>query len=120
MSVFQLEEWWSVKVSEEEEFDIGSLVIGNVDNSVPAVEKIVVGSLQGKLRIYSPTKPQFRVEDLIFEEILYDPILQISLGKFIPATENIGIAVLHPRSLAVYEFLPHGKHSIVCVRVCMI
>jgi len=108
MSVFQLQEWWSVKMSEDEEFDHGCMVVGNIDNSEPAAEKIAVGSLQGMLRIYAPTKPQFRVEDLILEESLGQPILQLLLGRFIPSSTTLGLAVLHPKKLAVYELVPQG------------
>ena len=110
MSVFQLQEWWSVKMSEDEEFDHGCMVVGNIDNSEPAAEKIAVGSLQGMLRIYAPTKPQFRVEDLILEESLGQPILQLLLGRFIPSSTTLGLAVLHPKKLAVYELVPQGTH----------
>eukprot|EP01032_Pedospumella_encystans_P011289 gene11289-13134_t len=111
MSVFQLQEWWSVKMSEDEEFDHGCMVVGNIDNSEPAAEKIAVGSLQGMLRIYAPTKPQFRVEDLILEESLGQPILQLLLGRFIPSSTTLGLAVLHPKKLAVYELVPQGNRD---------
>jgi Bardet-Biedl syndrome 9 protein len=111
MSVFQLQEWWGVKLSEDEEFDHGCMVVGNIDNAEPATEKIAVGSLQGMLRIYSPTRPQFRVEDLILEESLGAPILQLLLGRFIPASNMLGLAVLHPKRLVVYELIPQSKLS---------
>jgi Bardet-Biedl syndrome 9 protein len=117
MSVFQLQEWWGVKISENEEFDNGGMVVGNIDNAEPPIEKIAVGSLQGMLRIYSPTRPQFRVEDLILEESLGAPILQLLLGRFIPGSNLLGLAVLHPKRLVVYEvvpqsnFCPHEKET---------
>ena len=44
------------------------------------------------------------VEDLIHEENLGTPILQIALGRFIPGTQvHIALAVLHPRKLTVFE-----------------
>lgn len=50
------------------------------------------------------------VEDLIFEDKLSFPILQIELGKFISnAPELLGIAILHPRRLVAYEFVAKGK-----------
>ena len=109
MSVFQLQEWWGVKLADNEEFDHGCMVVGNIDNAEPATEKIAVGSLQGMLRIYSPTRPQFRVEDLILEESLGAPILQLLLGRFIPASNMLGLAVLHPKKLVVFELLPQSK-----------
>ena len=35
MSVFQLNDWWSVRMSDGEEFDRGCMVVGNVDNANP-------------------------------------------------------------------------------------
>jgi Bardet-Biedl syndrome 9 protein len=109
MSVFQLQEWWNVQISQSEEFDFGCMVVGNVDNANPAGDKIVIGSQQGMLRIYSPTRPQYRVEDLYLEENLGLPILQVLLGLFIPSVENLlGLAVLHPKKLVVYEVVGQG------------
>jgi hypothetical protein len=110
MSVFQLQEWWSVKVTQDatEEFDMSSFCVGNADNAFPQSNKIIVGSQKGVIRMYHPTKPGFRVEDLVFEEVLHGPILQVALGRFLPGSELLGLAVLFPRELIVYEFLPQG------------
>ena len=62
------------------------------------------------IRVYNPSKPQYRIEDLILEESLGLPILQLLTGRFIPSTEIIGLAVLHPRKLVVYEISPHGTY----------
>lgn len=96
-------------MSDEEEFDHGAMAIGNLDNASPPAEKIAVGSLQGMLRIYFPSRPGFRIEDLILEESLGAPIIQLLVGRFIPSTDINGLAVLHPRSLVVYEVLPQGN-----------
>lgn len=110
MSVFQLQEWWNVQISQSEEFDLGCLAIGNIDNSHPSVDKIVIGSQQGMLRIYSPQRPQYRMEDLFLEESLGVPILQLLIGQFIPSVENLlGLAVLHPKKLVVYEVNAQGS-----------
>jgi Bardet-Biedl syndrome 9 protein len=108
MSVFQLQEWWSVKVAEDEEFDLNCFDIGNVDNSVTLTNKVVVGSLKGVLRMYNPNRPNYRVEDMVMEENLEKPILQLSVGRFIPGSEILGLAILHPRELVVYEVIPQG------------
>jgi hypothetical protein len=86
MSVFQLQDWWRVQVSQdaEEEFDQGCMVVGNIDNSSPAagtiiikiyilntylisilqlyekIDKIAIGSLKGIIRIFYPTKAEFK------------------------------------------------------------
>eukprot|EP01031_Cornospumella_fuschlensis_P052853 gene52853-64581_t len=77
MSVFQLQEWWGLKVcQEDEEFDLGCLAVGNIDNAQPPSDKIVLASQQGVVRIFHPTRPQFHVEDLVYEGNLGKPILQ--------------------------------------------
>ena len=38
----------------KEEFHTNSIDIGNVDNSDPPANKIVVGSFEGVLRIFTP------------------------------------------------------------------
>lgn len=110
MSVFHLQEWWSVKVTpnEDEEFDASCFCVGNIDNALPVTNKILVGSMAGILRMYHPTKPNYRIEDLVLEENLHAPILQVLLGRFIPGSELLGVAVLHPRELFVYEVIPQG------------
>jgi hypothetical protein len=49
-----------------------------------AAVKIVTGSFQGVLRIYYPRLPEFRIDDVILEEHLGLPILQLALGAFLP------------------------------------
>ena len=49
-----------------------------------AADKIVVGSLEGTLRIYHPAQAEFRIEDLVHEEDLGAPILQLCIGRLIP------------------------------------
>lgn len=118
MSVFQLEEWWSTKIISsqqeiQEEFDHSCMVIGNIDNAQPSSNKIMIGSQQGVLRMYSPTRPNFKVEDLVLEETLPGgAILQLLLGRFVPGSELLAVAVLHPRELVVFEIIPQGKRFI--------
>ena len=113
MSVFKLQEWWSVKLADDEEFDNGGMIIGNLDNSSTDHAKIAVGSLRGMLRVYYPTKPSYRIEDLIFEEQMEAPVLQMLVGKFIPSSpRSNGIAILHPKKLVVYELAPVGSSKI--------
>lgn len=108
MSVFQLHDWWTTKVGDNEEFDQHCFGVGNIDNSLPPSNKIVIGSLDGILRIYHPTKPNYRVEDLVMEEDLKRPILQLAVGRFIPSNDTLAVAILHPRELVVYEVLPQA------------
>ncbi|KAF0691828.1 Aste57867_17017 [Aphanomyces stellatus] len=102
MSLFQAREWWTVTSGHAEEFTYGALAIGNVDNDPTPHDKIVIGSLNGMLRVYYPTQAEFKIEHLLMEEQLEYPILQIEVGAFIPHTSSVGIAVLHPKHVAVY------------------
>jgi len=71
--------------------------------------KIIIGSQQGIVRIFNPTRLGYRMEDLIYEADLGFPILQVLVGKFLSASDqSLGLAVLHPKKLVVYELLP-GK-----------
>lgn len=84
MSLFRAREWWSTKVGENEEFDRSSMVLGNVDNNSDESIKIVTGSFQGMLRVHHPAQANYRIEDLLLEHDLGAPILQVSIGRFIP------------------------------------
>lgn len=109
MSVFQTQEWWSVRLSDSEEYDLGCMVVGNLDNASPPSNKIAVGSQTGMLRMYLPTRPQYRIEDLVLEESFGAPILQILCGRFLPGSSLLALAVLHSRVLVVYEITPHKE-----------
>ncbi|CAM9562830.1 unnamed protein product, partial [Heterosigma akashiwo] len=54
MSLFQARDWWVTKAGDGEEYDVGSIVIGNIDNEPNNASKIVTGSLQGVLRVFYP------------------------------------------------------------------
>jgi hypothetical protein len=111
MSIFQAKEWWSCNVGENEEFDHNSICIANIDNEKGsnAEEKIVVGSFEGKLRVYKPNRKRnnaYHVEDLIIEKDMGYPILQVAAGKFckgVPALGGAGIclAILSTRLISL-------------------
>lgn len=84
MSLFRAREWWWTKLGHCEEFDRGSMSLGNVDNDTDGSVKIITGSFQGVLRVHHPVKAGFRIEDLLLEQDLGAPILQVSVGRFIP------------------------------------
>lgn len=111
MSVFRLHEWWSIQIAQGEEFDQGCLCIGNLDNARPPSDKVCVGSLQGMLRVYNPSHPGYKVEDLVLEEDLGQPVLQVLAGRFIPATNLLALAVLHPTKLSVFEIVSGAASS---------
>ena len=115
MSLFTTREWWSSTIDSAEEFDKGCMCVANIDNepakamgsasalSSDANAKIIIGSFSGLLRIYYPRQAQYRIEDLMIEQNLGMPILQVAAGRFVSGSNNIALAVLHPRRLTVYK-----------------
>ncbi|CAE7218110.1 BBS9 [Symbiodinium pilosum] len=79
-------EWWSTQVSEDEEqmFDTGCLCLANIDNE------------------YYPKQKEYKIEDLILENNMEAPILQIEAGRFVQGSREICMALLHPMKLSVY------------------
>lgn len=110
MSLFKSRDWWSTTVGEEEEFDHGCLCVSNIDNSSNQIDKIIIGSYHGILRIFNPKPTKvdgewsaFKAEDVLLESSLQSPILQIEAGKFVSGSEKLNLAILHPRKLSVYH-----------------
>ena len=77
MSLFQVQEWWGTSVGSKEEFHTNSIDIGNVDNADQADNKIIVGSFEGILRIFTPQAREFKTEDQLLERDMKAPILQL-------------------------------------------
>lgn len=106
MSLFKARESWRARLSgstgEAEEFDRGGLCTGNVDNDATGVTKLVVGSLQGVLRVYAPSANGGKLDDLLLESNVGSAILQVEIGEFNASSVNT-LAVLFPRNLCVYS-----------------
>ncbi|XP_075068684.1 protein PTHB1 isoform X2 [Mixophyes fleayi] len=107
MSLFKARDWWSTTLGENEEFDQGCLSVADVDNSGSGQDKIIVGSYSGYLRLFSPhplkASDGIQAEDLLLEVQLRNPVLQVEVGKFVSGTEQLHLAILHPRKLCVYS-----------------
>jgi Bardet-Biedl syndrome 9 protein len=104
MSVFKAREWWATRTGDGEESDGAQLAVGNVDNASDGVQKAVVGSYKGVLRIYRPSAKDFRASDMVLEAELGAPILGVEIGVFGSASQkDLMLAVLHPRRLVVYS-----------------
>eukprot|EP01137_Pigoraptor_chileana_P002843 Opistho-2@42251 len=112
MSLFSAREYWSTTIGVGEDFDIGSLCVGCVDNNVATGDKIVVGSFQGILRIYRPADKAYKPDHLLAEIALNDPIIQLGVGRFVPNSTDNALAVLHPRRLAVYVVGRDGDNQV--------
>jgi len=117
MSLFQAKEWWGTWCGgAEEEFGADCLCVANIDNNPDELDAILVGSLNGVLRIFTPKKDGFKAEDLMLELQMDLPILQLESGQFVSGTELPQLCVLHPRKLCVYSVtsvvgsVQHGHH----------
>ena len=51
--------------------------------------KIVTGSYHGMLRVYFPHQREYKIEDLMLEQDLGKPILQVAAGRFIPYVQRV-------------------------------
>ncbi|CAF3434621.1 unnamed protein product [Rotaria sp. Silwood1] len=108
MSLFKAREWWSCQVGSGEQFDYGCLKVGSFTEDL--TNKIVVGSHQGILRIYSPSSSQSdsitnnHANDLLLEKNLGMPIIQIEIGKFVSTSSVNQIAILFSQKISVYDY----------------
>ncbi|KAL0219193.1 hypothetical protein P9112_004846 [Eukaryota sp. TZLM1-RC] len=103
MVLFSTKTWWQAHLSSSEQSSPDAFCIGNLDNGSSGDSKIASGTLSGIIRIYQPQESQeSSAEDLLLEQDLTEPILQLSCGRFIPNSESFALAVLHPRRLSVY------------------
>lgn len=86
MSLFNIMDLWSTRCGEEENFGVDSLICTNLDESGDF--KIIIGSLNGFLRIYEPhctdlQQTSFKPSDLLLETQLSNPITQIATGQLV-------------------------------------
>lgn len=102
-SLFKVRDYWSVRYNEE--YDTHSMVVANVDNDKSGLEKIIVGSFQGILRIFHPRQKGFEPHDLLLEQNFGVPILQVVVGRFSPKTKREQIGILFPKKLVIAVLL---------------
>ena len=109
MSIFQTKEWWSTKVGQDEEFQPTHICIANIDNETPERPKLLVGSFSGYLRIYQPVRREFRIEDQLFEQGFGSPIIELQAGQFLLGDQNLYLALLFVKKIAIYSFVSNPK-----------
>ena len=109
MSLFKARDWWRVDTGTGQLYDKGSLVVSCLtgDPGLPESHmQLVVGSLSGLLQIFQPTNQdgsEARPEDLLLEQQLENPILQVGSGQLLNKEQGRQLAILHPRKLSVYQ-----------------
>ncbi|XP_014245601.1 protein PTHB1 [Cimex lectularius] len=123
MSLFKVRDLWSTRCGQNEVFEQSSLHVADLNGE--GADHIIVGSHHGILRIFSPfSEPPeaadekgFAPTDLVIEIDLAQPIIQIATGRFMSGSKSKTLAILHPRSIAVYNFVTlsgstdHGDQS---------
>lgn len=90
MSLFQAREWWGIGSDAEDSYDTGGLLVAPLGDGgdVDTGDKIITGSMNGILRIWSPSGPvgaggsSATAQDLLLEERFAAPILQLAVGRF--------------------------------------
>ncbi|XP_004522553.1 protein PTHB1 [Ceratitis capitata] len=117
MSLFNVCNWWHTQCSDlEENYDVASLLCARFGLDENEKDYVVVGSHSGNLSIFYPRLEQnrriedgnaFRPTDLLLEVNLKLPILGIYAGRFsggqFADERHNQLAVLHPRSVAIYK-----------------
>lgn len=116
MSIFQVKEWWSTTVGDNEEFDHNNIILANVDNDPSQEDKIVVGSFEGKLRVFRPNSKknnQYHVDDMIIEKNMGFPILQVGVGRFTKHYKGNTLAILSTRELTIHSIETKSNFSTI-------
>eukprot|EP00048_Salpingoeca_helianthica_P024810 m.35499 g.35499 ORF g.35499 m.35499 type:complete len:786 (-) comp9599_c0_seq1:25-2382(-) len=102
MTLFSARPWWSAPGGGV--CDKGCLCIANINNDPSTGNKIILGSYTGVLQIYCPQPPEPKPEDLLLEVTLPAAVIQVAAGHFLQSNPAlVQLAVLHPRSFAVYN-----------------
>lgn len=130
MSLFRVKELWSTDVGAGEEFNEGALCVDNLNGNsgswlncylikiLLSAVIVMVGSLNGTLRVFKPHAQSFRPEDQLLVVDLKMPLLQIEVGHFLTSlihlegklkilflgsTKEKAVAVLHPACLSLFS-----------------
>lgn len=86
MSLFKSREWWSANCGVDETFGAFHMCVANYESSTSVVKQIIiVGSIEGYLRVYDPQPPSSETpcsSDLQLETQLALPILAVETGRF--------------------------------------
>ncbi|XP_018575245.1 protein PTHB1 [Anoplophora glabripennis] len=106
MSLFRVREFWTAQSEDGEYFDQNSLITTTLNSDS---DFVITGSHSGVLRIFKPSTELeennvggFSATDLLLEKIFDDPILQVGCGRLVSGSQNLQLAVLHPRALCIY------------------
>ena len=107
MSLFRSCDWWEVSGHGQGLcYDIHSLVVDSLagEDEEASVEQVVTVSMSGLVQIHQPSRGEARAEDLLLEQQLAGgPVCGVDTGQLVPGQAGRQLAVLHPRSLAVYQ-----------------
>jgi Bardet-Biedl syndrome 9 protein len=113
MSLFDCNEYWSYSSEYNEECSNKSLAISYnlLANDKNHQVFLATGSFQGYLRIFQPSAGGYNIEQLILENNLDAPILQLEIGRFTNNSNIDCMAVLQPKKLVVYNLIVSSEGS---------
>ncbi|KAI9333530.1 PTHB1, N-terminal domain-containing protein [Zopfochytrium polystomum] len=119
MSGFQIKTWWACSTEPQTahsaiqtgRYGRGSLAIIPSKQDSIASDAIVVGGLDGHLRIYRPSDSTLTPKHLRLQTHLQAPIIQIAVGKF-SSQDGVSVALLFPASLAIFKFIDAESSSL--------
>ena len=110
MSLFRSCDWWEVSSQGQgTSYDIHSLVVDSLagEDEEGSVDQVVTVSMSGLVQIHQPSRSPgggARAEDLLLEQQLAGgPVCGVDTGQLVPGQTGRQLAILHPRSLAVYQ-----------------
>ena len=92
-------------MSASEEFDAGHMAVGRFGTR-DENHRIVVGSFDGKIRVYDPREPTYKPQHLILEKDEGKPILQVCIIRFDEESIEDMIVLLFSKGFIVYNFHP--------------
>ncbi|KAJ3253130.1 Protein PTHB1 [Chytriomyces hyalinus] len=92
-------DWWQHKFDARQ--SLNCVDVGKLGNSSDSSEFVVTGCSDGILRVFHPQSQDYIRSHLIYEKNLGYPIIQVSIGFFLPSVLGNCIAVLGSQTLSM-------------------
>ncbi|CDW55770.1 PHTB1 C and PHTB1 N domain containing protein [Trichuris trichiura] len=110
-AVTMTQELWHSKIESND--NASKLLCMTVAALLESSDVLLVGADDGTLYAFDPSQTmgkgsQSTADDLVLQKRLLHPVLQLLAGRFKSSSTELQIAVLHPRSIAVYAVTARG------------
>uniref|UniRef100_A0A5S6QE97 Protein PTHB1 n=1 Tax=Trichuris muris TaxID=70415 RepID=A0A5S6QE97_TRIMR len=105
MSLFQTRELWRSKIELDD--NVPQLLCLTVATLLENSDALLIGTADGTVYAFEPSVSvgkggQPTGDDLVLQKRLLQPVLQLLAGRFKSNSTDYQLAILHPRSVAVY------------------